>query len=178
MDIPWSSDHPEADALTHAVEIGVSVEAIADTLGPNALRAGAQFSRRDEARLGALVSARAERVRLLNRLAWLCRCMGNDAAMVERKVANADRKVTHEQLAQMIRTTEAYCRANGVDIRTAAEKAPAGTPQVDYILDLLAQRHRDGDDSGFMRGPTDRAGLEQLTRDEASAYIDSLRGTY
>ncbi|MYU22864.1 hypothetical protein [Streptomyces sp. SID8352] len=75
---------------------------------------------------------------------------------------------------------------------TAAEAAkaagtvlpPPGTPmatpaQVEYILDLLAQRHRSGDGGGFiMNGPTDRAGIESLTRAKASLYITSLKGDY
>lgn len=72
-----------------------------------------------------------------------------------------------------------------IEARTEQQAAAArrasglATPaQVDYILDLLAQRRRTGDDSGFMTGPTDRAGIEQLTYNTASAYIDSLRGTY
>ena len=50
--------------------------------------------------------------------------------------------------------------------------------QVNYILDLLAQRDRDGDASRVLHGPTDEAGVEQLTRSEASTYIDSLKGDY
>ncbi|MFI8201112.1 hypothetical protein ACIF6K_32070 [Streptomyces sp. NPDC085942] len=50
--------------------------------------------------------------------------------------------------------------------------------QVEYILSLLAARRRSGEGGGFMFGPTDRAGIAQLTREDASSYIDSLKGTY
>jgi hypothetical protein len=46
--------------------------------------------------------------------------------------------------------------------------------QVDTIMRLLA-RHRGG---GFFVGPTDRGGVANLTRDEASNYITSLTENY
>ncbi|MEU3978365.1 hypothetical protein [Streptomyces bacillaris] len=66
--------------------------------------------------------------------------------------------------------------------RLLAERHDAlglATPrQVEYILGLLAERGRSGEGGGFMTGPTDRAGIEKLTSDAASRYIDSLKGTY
>ncbi|MFI9018706.1 hypothetical protein ACIGZI_32200 [Streptomyces griseus] len=50
--------------------------------------------------------------------------------------------------------------------------------QVDFILSLLAERRRSGEGGGFYGGPADRAGIEKLTRDQASTYINSLKGTY
>lgn len=50
--------------------------------------------------------------------------------------------------------------------------------QVDFILSLLSERRRSGESGGFQTGPTDRAGIEKLTRDHASTYINSLKGTY
>lgn len=50
--------------------------------------------------------------------------------------------------------------------------------QVDFILSLLSERRRTGEGGGFQTGPTDRAGIEKLTRGQASTYIDSLKGTY
>lgn len=61
----------------------------------------------------------------------------------------------------------------------ARRNADLATPrQINYILDLLAQRSRTGEEGGFMTGPTDRAGIDKMTRSVASAYIDSLKGAY
>lgn len=78
------------------------------------------------------------------------------------------------------RLTDIAVRADEIaDAQEAAHQQNlATTRQVDYILSLLATRHRDGDASGFYRGPTDRAGIERMTRSEASTYIDSLKGEY
>lgn len=57
--------------------------------------------------------------------------------------------------------------------------APLATPrQVEYIIDLLNRRRAAGDGGGFMAGPTDRAGIAQLTRSQASTYITSLKEAY
>lgn len=50
--------------------------------------------------------------------------------------------------------------------------------QVDYILQLLAARERSGEGGGFFSGPTNRAGIEELSKGEASMYIRSLKGDY
>ncbi|MFI6143558.1 hypothetical protein ACIBCC_35880 [Streptomyces griseus] len=50
--------------------------------------------------------------------------------------------------------------------------------QVELILSLLSERRRTGDGSGFQTGPADRPGIEKLTREQASTYIDSLKGAY
>lgn len=67
----------------------------------------------------------------------------------------------------------------------AARQAAAGTSeplatdrQVDYILTLLAKRRRTGNNAGFMTGPTSREDIQRMTRQKASAYIDSLTETY
>jgi hypothetical protein len=60
-----------------------------------------------------------------------------------------------------------------------APGTPMATPrQVDYIMSLLDRRERNGDGGGFMYGPTDRAGVERMTRAEASLYITSLKEEY
>jgi len=89
-------------------------------------------------------------------------------------------------------------RRRGVDARTEAEKrgdaqrraqsaqAPATERQVGYILDLLARRRRSGEGGGFFSlrglvddtGRPDRDAIAALTRAQASALIDSLRGNY
>lgn len=59
------------------------------------------------------------------------------------------------------------------------QKGALATPkQIDYILQLLEQRERTGEGGGFFTGPTDRAGLETLSRREASTYITSLKVDY
>lgn len=61
----------------------------------------------------------------------------------------------------------------------AARKGPLATlPQVDYILQLLARREYSGEGGGFFYGPKDRAGIEEMSRGEASTYITSLKGDY
>jgi hypothetical protein len=64
-----------------------------------------------------------------------------------------------------------------------AERAAAGTEfaterQVDYIMELLAQRERTGEGGGFFQGPTDRAGVANLSKADASLYITSLKDEY
>jgi hypothetical protein len=92
-------------------------------------------------------------------------------------------------LADIIRVAGARSLGYGDPLRRREEgvirqmvyerRVHLATPrQVQFILDLLAGRRRDGDTSGFYNGPTDRAGVERLTRAEASTYIDSLKGEY
>ncbi|MFD8839801.1 hypothetical protein [Streptomyces griseofuscus] len=60
-----------------------------------------------------------------------------------------------------------------------ASKGALATPrQVDYILQLLARRERTGEGGGFFYGPTDRAGIEEMSKADASTYISSLKGDY
>lgn len=60
-----------------------------------------------------------------------------------------------------------------------ATRGELATPrQVDYILQLLAYRERTGEGGGFMYGPTDRAGVEEMSKADASMYITSLKGDY
>ncbi|WP_030888201.1 hypothetical protein [Streptomyces sp. NRRL S-1868] len=62
--------------------------------------------------------------------------------------------------------------------RARATQDLATERQVSYILDLLAKRRRSGEGGGFLTGPTTRAGIAKMSRSEASAYIDSLKGDY
>lgn len=58
-------------------------------------------------------------------------------------------------------------------------KGALATPrQVGYILQLLADRERSGEGGGFFYGPTDQAGIEEMSRSDASLYITSLKGDY
>ncbi|MUN41389.1 helix-turn-helix domain-containing protein [Actinomadura litoris] len=59
------------------------------------------------------------------------------------------------------------------------QKGQLATPrQVDYILDLLEQRRISGEGGGFYLGPADRAAIEEMSKNEASVYITSLKGEY
>jgi hypothetical protein len=59
------------------------------------------------------------------------------------------------------------------------QKGPLATPrQVDFILKLLARRERTGEGGGFFYGPTDSAGIEEMSKADASTYITSLKGDY
>ncbi|MFF0166771.1 helix-turn-helix domain-containing protein [Streptomyces prasinus] len=58
-------------------------------------------------------------------------------------------------------------------------KGPLATPkQVEFILTLLARRECSGEGGGFFYGPTDRAGIEEMSKADASTYITSLKGDY
>lgn len=75
-------------------------------------------------------------------------------------------------------TIEARAQEQQDTAQAQARRGLATDRQISYILDLLAKRHHDGDDSGFYYGPTDRAGIAKMTRAEASTYITSLKGEY
>ena len=73
----------------------------------------------------------------------------------------------------------------------AAKAAPTREPlatgnQVDYIVSLLSRRTYSGEGGGFMStnglyhedGTINRAAIAAMTRRNASALIDSLRGNY
>ncbi|WP_331726270.1 hypothetical protein [Streptomyces sp. NBC_00470] len=50
--------------------------------------------------------------------------------------------------------------------------------QVDYILQLVAAHTRTGRGGGTLYGPTDRAGIEEMSKADASMYIDWLKGDH
>lgn len=95
------------------------------------------------------------------------------AGAAERIREHADRQAVASAEKQVREAREAQL----AELR--ARKGELATPrQVDYILQLLAQRRRTGDGGGFFQGPTDRAGIEELTKAEASTYITSLKEEY
>jgi hypothetical protein len=115
--------------------------------------------------------------------------LGTDRALtVQQMTAEAEKHAAGS--ADRIREKaerEAIAAAEGA-VREAREaqlaearrqKGPLATPkQVDYILQLLARRERTGEGGGFFYGPTDRAGIEEMSKVDASTYITSLKGDY
>lgn len=93
----------------------------------------------------------------------------------------APERIAKKAEADAIAAAEATVReAREAQLEEARrQKGPLATErQVDYILTLLAHRERTGEGGGFFYGPTDRAGLELLSRSDASSYITSLKGDY
>lgn len=72
------------------------------------------------------------------------------------------------------RKAAAEAEAQAAPVAAPSEQTPATARQVEYILSLLA-RHGGG---GFYQGPRDRGGIAQLTKAQASLYIDSLTDNY
>lgn len=61
----------------------------------------------------------------------------------------------------------------------AVEDKSLATPrQVGYIVSLLRERAKSGEGGGFMVGPTETAEIRKMSKRDASAYINSLRGDY
>jgi hypothetical protein len=121
-----------------------------------------------------VVAARAARAAAIREALRLARLGGHDPDTIAPKLD----RMTATAIAKLVRDTAAYLRGRGVDTRPPAAPAPATDAQVNYIMDLLARRAASGEGGGFFHGPTDRAGVRRLTRADASAYIDSLKGTY
>lgn len=91
--------------------------------------------------------------------------------------------VANRQLDERVARERVAAREEDATLRAEMSRpdgnGPAARWQVNRIIELL--RERGGDplaEGGFMRGPTDRAGIARLTYAEATAYLDSLKGTY
>lgn len=72
---------------------------------------------------------------------------------------------------------ETEVKAIAARIADSLPATPRGTitdKQVTYILSLLGNR----DEGGFYNGPTTLAGIQAMSRQDASLYIDSLSGNY
>lgn len=105
---------------------------------------------------------------------YLVRSAKTHAAGTADRIA---KKAEADAIAAAEATVREACEAQLAEAR--ATKGPLATPrQVDYILNLLAQRERTGEGGGFFYGPTDRAGIELLSKSDASTYITSLKGDY
>ena len=82
------------------------------------------------------------------------------------------------------RREEAAVERLHAEVMAAATAAPvaesteplATEKQIAFIMRLIDQGR--ADEGGFITGPTDRAGVARMTRRQASAYIDSLTGSY
>lgn len=180
-------DAAAADLIARAAEVGITADEITTTLRMSRGSNLAVMSHSDHDRIERMIDAKVERARLLDRVAHLATCMGHDA---DAKRRAADEKFRQEHaLRGFIAQCEAWCRKNGVDIRTEDEKRAAAqakaTPrQVDYIVKLLAQRG--GDTAGFIEvaglvradGGIDSDAVRALPRSVASKLIDSLTGRY
>lgn len=95
--------------------------------------------------------------------------------------AGADQRIQDKAEKDAVEAAESAVREAReqqlTDLRK--ERGELATPkQVDYILQLLARRDRVGEGGGFFYGPTDRAGIEEMSKADASAYITSLKGDY
>jgi len=129
----------------------------------------------------------AEKNGLLDEVERLAVAGGHDGPAKRAAAA----KMTPPQLRKFIQDTKDYQRRRAERARAEKEgaaaeiawreqqtKLPARDRQVDYIMNLLARRRRNGDGGGFFNGPTDRAGVAKLSQADASAYIDSLTENY
>jgi len=129
----------------------------------------------------------AEKIGLLDEVERLAVAGGHDGP-AKRAAAT---KMTAPELRKFIQDTKDYQRRQAERARAEREgaaaeaawreqqtKVRASDRQVDYIMNLLARRRRNGDGGGFFSGPTDRAGVAKLSRADASAYIDSLTDNY
>lgn len=147
----------------------------------------------DRRRIELLIADTTERSQVLDRICHLAQLAGRDPQVVRANAA----KWTTSRLRDLAAQQDRYLRNRGIDTRTEAEKAadaaaraarreaPATTGQVNYLVTLLARRARSGEGGGFVStkgldsaGNVDRAALEALTVEQASALIDSLTGNY
>lgn len=147
------------------------------------LRASGVDYRTDEQRRTDDVEKNA----LLDEVQRLATAGGHDGAG-KRAAAS---KLTVPELRKLVADTKAYQQRQADKARAARQGAaqqeafrrrqaalPATDRQVDFIVNLLAARRRSGEEGGFFVGPVDRAGIARLSRADASAYIDSLKGDY
>lgn len=179
-DKPWSPEHPQAGLFDEALDAGVPVARITEMFDAAYFTHGWTLSGREQDRVRTLASRYAAdqrtRTALLNEIAFIGQRFGRDP---KQQRENADRRMDNAALRDHIQKCRAYANRHGIDLTRRNADAVAASPrQVDYILALLAQRRRDGDDSGFYQGPTKRADIEQMSSRDASTYITSLKGDY
>lgn len=60
--------------------------------------------------------------------------------------------------------------------KAAEDNSRASSRQVGYIIGLLKKQGRYGDTSGSLQGPTTKDAIQQMSKGEAGAYINSLVG--
>lgn len=114
------------------------------------------------------------------------RCDANEPQeTIKETLINVARQHAEGATARKAKKAEADARAAEAEA-ARQEKAerermigPLATPrQVKLIRTLLAKREYSGEGGGFFLGPTDEAGIEMLSRRDASRYITSLTGKY
>lgn len=86
-------------------------------------------------------------------------------------------EATAKQAAKTARAAESAADAAGRAADAAAEaRGPLATErQVDYIMSLLSQ-HGGHNTTWFSAGPTTLAGVQRMSRRDASTYISALKG--
>ncbi|MEU5157270.1 hypothetical protein [Glycomyces sp. NPDC021274] len=104
----------------------------------------------------------------------LDRLAGNAIRVANEHAAGSGARIAEAEAEEILREAHAARRAE-----LTAQKGELATPrQIDYIMSLLAQREISGEGGGFYYGPTTRAGVEEMSKAEASVYIRSLTGDY
>lgn len=94
--------------------------------------------------------------------------------LVRDHAAGAPERIAKAE-AERERASAAEARRNEL----IARKGELATPrQISYILRLLSEREYSGEGGGFFMGPTDPDQVAELSKREASNYIDSLTGRY
>lgn len=101
-------------------------------------------------------------------------------ALIRSAVAHAA-KASERAAKRAVEEAEAAVREARVEQLAELERTKgelASPRQVEYIMRLLAYREISGEGGGFFLGPTSRAGVEGLSKREATLYITSLKGDY
>jgi|SRR5690554_2276002 len=179
--------------ITQAAQAGLTAEQIARHVGttPDYLD---MISGAAEGRIEQLITDHQHRQQVIDRVVHLAGLDGRDQQVVR---TNAQTFPT-AQLEQIAAEADAKLRRKGIDTRTPAERqadaeyaearasSPATDRQVAYLVKLLGRSRRSGEGGGFIStqglytadGGVNLDALRQLTVQQASNLIDSLKGGY